>query len=482
MTVYRAFKWSFLAELAGKAVAPVLFVVLARLLTPEDYGVVAAATMVVSFSQVFWEAGMSKALIQYRGDVDRGASTAFWTNVALAAIVCGGLVFAADSIARLIFHDERVAPVLQMMTLQIALGGVTSVQVALLQRDLQFKRLFWVRLSTVIVPGAVSIPFAVGGLGYWALVIGTVAGAALQPVLLWSATNWRPAFIFDRTIASALMNFGVWVAVTGMLSWFYLWVDALFVGYYLGSHELGLYRTGNAVTIMIFGVIFAPVLPVLYSHLAEHQSNLQHVRIVMARVIRIVACISIPVGFMLYAMAEPISQILLGHEWSGIQEVISLLAILHGFTWIVGANGEAYRAIGRPDYETKVMGGSLVIYIVGYWLGVQYGLQAFLVARLGVALVGIALHLIAIEMALGLRAKDTIAHAGRMALVGIPIVAATELVNPMAGSLVAQFIAFLLMLVWVVGYIWLTERKAVIPEVMELCGGARWGSRTRVQS
>ena len=195
------------AEIASKAGEPLVFVILARLLTPEDFGVMAAALMVISFSQVFWDSGMGKALIQRQGDIDKAADAAFWINLVLGVAVAAVLFSLAASISEVFFHDDRVAGVLQVMTLQVFLGAIASVHVALLQKNMQFNRLFWVRFATVSLPGLASIPLAWGGMGYWALVGGTLLGQAAQVVMLWriseggdpgsSSTRRRPSILRD---------------------------------------------------------------------------------------------------------------------------------------------------------------------------------------------------------------------------------------------------------------------------------------------
>ncbi len=163
MSVLNALKWSFLGELASKAVQPVVFIVLARLLTPEDFGVMAAAMMVIAFSQIFWEAGMGKALVQRQTDIEAAANAAFWINIALGILIASLLFLFAKPIARSFFQDERVTPVLQAMTIQVLLGALSSVQTALLQKEMGFKKLFWVRFATVSLPGIASIPLALHG-------------------------------------------------------------------------------------------------------------------------------------------------------------------------------------------------------------------------------------------------------------------------------------------------------------------------------
>lgn len=225
MNISRALKWSFLSGITSRGIQPLVFVILARLLTPEDYGVVAAATMVISFSQIFWEAGMGKAIIQYSGEHSTAASTAFWINSFLGVVVAGLLIKMSGTLADNIFHDHRVEPVLQAMTLQILLSAIVSVHIALFQKDMHFKKLFWVRLLTVGIPGLVSIPLAWKGMGYWALVVGTLTGQTLQVLLIWQMSKWHPTWQFNYSIAKKLLRFGSWVACTGLLGWFYLWTD-----------------------------------------------------------------------------------------------------------------------------------------------------------------------------------------------------------------------------------------------------------------
>jgi O-antigen/teichoic acid export membrane protein len=392
-TFFNALKWSVAGELASKAIQPLVFVILARILVPDDYGVVAAAIMVISFTQVFWEAGMSKALIQRQQDIDAAANVAFWVNIGMAIIVTALLFLFSDFIAKVFFHDVRVARVLQVMTLQVFLGAVASIHTALLQKEMKFNRLFWVRITTVAVPGLFSIPLALYGMSYWALVIGTLVGQAAQVVVLWRISVWRPKLTFDKQLAKELGRFGIWVGLSGLLSWFYIWIDSLFVGSYLGTYQLGLYRTGNQFVTMIFGFLFAPILPVLYSHFSGIQWDKEKLRDVLFKVIRIITLIAIPLAFFLYALADPIRIVVFGEKWKGVEFVIGVMALMHGFSWVVGANGEVYRAIGKPSYETIVTSTTLVIYLAGYFISIRHGFEAFVWTRYFLAMLAMFIHI-----------------------------------------------------------------------------------------
>lgn len=385
-------KWSFLSELASKAIQPVVFIVLARLLTPEDFGVMSAALMVMGFTQVFWEAGMGQALVQRQVNVDEAANVAFWVNVVLGIIIAILLFLAADSIAQTFFHDSRVTAVIQVMTLQVFLGAVSSVHTALLQKVMGFKKLFWVRFATVSLPGLASIPLALNGMGYWALVAGTLVGQTAQVIMLWRMSQWRPQWSFDTTIAKHMGRFGGWVGASGLLAWFYTWADSLIVGMHLGSHELGLYRTGNQFVVMIFAMLFSPIAPVLYSHFSKiiDASELSRQ---LKDVVSIVALISIPFSFLIFATSNIIEVLLFGEKWKGIFQIIAIMGLSHGISNIFNTNAEAYKSAGKPEFETYPMLIGLFIFVPVYFISIQYGVMTFLLARLcTVSLFGTVIH------------------------------------------------------------------------------------------
>lgn len=417
MTLTNALKWSFLSELASKAVQPVVFVVLARLLTPQDFGVMAAALMVLAFSQIFWEAGMGKALIQRRTDVEAAANAAFWINVALGFAIATGLYFAAPLIARGIFQDDRVGAVLRVMTVQVLLGAMSSVHTALLQKEMHFQRLFWVRFASVGLPGLASIPLAWHGLGYWALVAGTICGQAAQVVLLWRASRWRPSRHLDTAVVMDMARFGGWVGASGLLGWFYSWADSFVVGAYLGSHDLGLYRTGHQFAGILFTMLFGPAAPVLYSHLARFDGDQERMRHAVQKVLRTLTSVAVPIGIVVFSVSNEVDIDLFGANWSGIGFVIGAMALMQGFSWIVGLNGEVYRAMGKPRYEAAVPAVMLVGYLAAYVWSAGVGFQTFVWTRVVLALAALQVHLIVIGLLLQVSVRQVLAHIATVAAI-----------------------------------------------------------------
>jgi O-antigen/teichoic acid export membrane protein len=463
-SAHAALKWSFFGEIASKAVTPAVFVVLARLLSPEDYGVVAAATMVISFSQIFWEAGMGKAIIQYQGDRAAAANAAFWINNALGLFVAGVLVASSGLVADRIFHDPRVAPVLQVMALQVLLSASVSVHTALLQKDLSFQHLFWVRLATVGIPGLASIPLAWYDMGYWALVAGTLTGQVFQVAILWKTSPWRPRLAFEPKVVKELVRFGGWVAATALLAWFYTWADSFIVGIYLGPHELGLYRTGNALVIMIYGLLFNPLMPVLYSHLSAVSKDRARIRATMIRVIKILTFLSLPLAAIIAANADFIGDLVFGQKWQGVGLVITAMALTHGVSWVVCANGEAYRAVGEPSNETKIMALTLVFYLIGYLISIQQSFEAFIWTRFGLALAAISIHFWIMRRVLYINVGPVLRYVLTVSLIcSMPVVLVSGFVtNNMAYGQALHIVVFI---VFLANVLVLFERKDLVPQL-----------------
>jgi PST family polysaccharide transporter len=400
-TVLGSFKWSVLGELVSKTVGPIVLVVLAKILLPDDFGIVAAATIVISFSQVFWDAGLAKTLIQRKHRIAQSATVIFWINVASGTALFVILLFVADSIARF-FDDERIADVIRVLAMQLPLAAACSVHMALEQKDFQFKRLFWVRVATTATPALAAIPLAMNGYGYWALVIGTLVGQIAQVIVLWAMSSWRPTFWFETALAKELFRFGRWVMLSALLGWFFVWVDALIVGGFLGTRELGLYRTGDAFVTLIFGLIAAPLLPVLYSLFCELASDIHKLRKTVILMDRTLMSVVLPAGAGLLVLRDVIPDLIFTVEWQGIGLIIGIVGMTQALSYTVSVKQQVYKAIGRPEVETQIMVISMLIRVVFYSVSVQFGLLAFVWARFVSTMLGVINHLVFAHRIIGI--------------------------------------------------------------------------------
>lgn len=385
-------KWSALMEVVSRTAAPIVTVILARLLTPADFGVVATAMIAISFAQMFWDAGLGRALIQTNEVPEKAAHVVFWTNFGLGLVTYFLLFLAAPWLA-VFFNSPESEPVLRVLGLVIVIASLSSVQQALFVRALNFRRLFWVRLLTAFVPGIFSIPLAFYGYGLWALVAGTLLGQTLNLMLLWRYSHWRPKLSYDRRLARGMYGFGAWVLAESFGAWLIMWGDNLIVGRFLGIDELGVYRTGWMLVTIIFGLVLNPFLPVLYPAFSRMQGDLASLKASFHRTNRVIMSLSLPIGVGLFLLGPEMATVIFGSKWQGLGLVLSVIGLSLGLAWVVGINTELYRAMGRPDINTKLMFVTISLYMPAYYVAAQFNLEVFLYARLGLVFVGIAIQI-----------------------------------------------------------------------------------------
>ncbi|MBA4375976.1 MAG: hypothetical protein C0401_07370 [Anaerolinea sp.] len=385
-------KWSALIELLSYISQPVVQLILARLLLPEDFGLVGIAVIVINFSQIFWDAGLAKALIQTNEPINKAANVVFWVNSVLGVVIYGLLFIGAPWIAEF-YNSPASMPILRVMGIQAVLYSFISVQQALMMRGLSFRQLFWIRLGVAFIPALFSIPLALIGYRAWALVAGTLAGSSVNLVLFWVSSPWRPSMDFDWQLAGRLFRFGFWVIGESLIAWFMIYGDNLIVGKFLGVRDLGIYQLGWTVTGVIFGLALNPFLSVLYPTFSRLQGDIQAIRQTFVKVNRVIISISLPVGVGLFLIGGEMEN-LFGAMWAGLGFVISIIGLMKGgIAWLVGVNSEIYRAMGRPDVNAKLGFLFALFYLPAFLIGVQYGLRIFTVTRLVVALIALPIHI-----------------------------------------------------------------------------------------
>ena len=274
--VVSATKWAAITQIVAKLVAPITNMVLARLLTPEAFGVVATLTMIITFAELFTDAGFQKYLVQkdFKDETDREQSTnvAFWSNFILSLIIWGIIAIFNEPLAALV-GSPGLGIVLIVACFSIPLAAFSSIQMALYQRDLDFKTLFKVRLIGICVPLIVTIPLAFWLRSYWALVIGTIVQNVINAFFLSYYSKWKPHFQYSIQKLKEMFSFAAWSLIESVSVWLTGYIDIFVVGTMLNKYYLGLYNTSITIVGQIMGLIIAATTPVLFSGLSKLQND-----------------------------------------------------------------------------------------------------------------------------------------------------------------------------------------------------------------
>ena len=407
MNIINSLKWSAFTEVLSKILPPIFYIINARILTPDDFGIVATSAMIIALSNILWEAGLAKKLIQMDGvnGFKSACNIVFYSNVMISIIVFLILYLCSDYLAEF-FQREEISDVIKVTGFSIIFGAFSSVQTALFQKFFKYKKLFIARLSGGILPGLVSVTFAYLGYGYWALVFGSVASVFIQAVVLWYVSEWRPTLSYDLSLAKEMFSFSKWVMLSALLSWFFAWGDIFVISYYFNLHEVGLYRTGNYFVATVIGLIATPVVPVMYSYFSSMRLSSEGLSRSLLLASKAISFFVLPISVAIFLFQIPLSSLLFGEKWVGIGNIIGILALMHGVSWIIGLNNEAYTAVGRPDLETKILTINIIVYAIVYWLVAKISFDMFLLARFALAVFSIFVHVVVSKKVLNIGIRE----------------------------------------------------------------------------
>lgn len=383
--VKTATKWSAITEIAAKLVAPITSMVLARLLTPEAFGIVATLNMVITFAEIFTDAGFQKYLIQHEfiDDRDREESTnvAFWSNLVVSLFIWGIIALFNAPLAKWV-GNPGLGYVLVIACVSIPLAAFSSIQMALYKRDFDFKTLFKVRIVSVLMPLLVTIPLAFCLRNFWALVIGTICVNLTNAVLLTVLSKWKPRLFFSFAKLKEMLSFTIWSMIEAISIWLTNYVDVFIVGTALSQYYLGLYKTSSTLVGQIMALITAITTPILFSALSRLQNDEKEFQTLFFKFQKTVGLLVIPLGVIIFIFSNLITEILLGNQWMEASGFVGLWGLTSAITIVLSHySSEVYRAKGKPRLSVLVQ----VLHIVVLWptilIAVKYGFEVLYIAR-----------------------------------------------------------------------------------------------------
>ncbi len=350
--IANATKWSSFAEIAARFVLPISNMFLARLLTPEAFGVIATVSIVITFANVFQDAGFQKYMIQHEfaseEDYEKGANVAFWTNLVLSFVLWGIIAVFRNPIASMI-GDTRIGPAVAVSALSLPIFAFSSIQTAHYRRHFAYKKLFWVRMITSVIPLALTVPLAFIMRNYWALIIGTIARSIAETIALYIGSSWKPRLFYSLRIIKDMLSFCVWTLFESISIWLTANASIFIVSRYLGTEMVGFYKTSISTVTSITGIVAAATLSVLFSALSRLQNNENRFKEVFYNYQKTVAMLVMPIGMGIWLYSDLFVRILLGDKWLYCSDFIGMFALAMAFSIPTSSFfSELYRAKGKP--------------------------------------------------------------------------------------------------------------------------------------
>lgn len=338
--------WTAIQKYSKMGIQFVSGIVLARLLTPYDYGCIGMLAIFMVVAETFIDGGFGSALIQKKRPTQEDYSTVFYWNMGLAMFMYVLLFISAPAIAKF-YNIPVLCEVLRVQGLILFIYSLNLIQRNQLKKQLRFKILAIVRIATSVISLAITIFMAYMGFGVWALVTQNLIGAAIPAVVFWGYTKWKPAWTFSWKSFKELFNFGIFMFMTHLINNISTQLQGLFIGRLYNPSTLGYYSKANGTERLASGTITGVMTAVTYPLYAEVQDDMPKMRNMIKRLTSTISFITFPLLAILLLVAKPLFVLLYSDRWVDSVPYFQVLCIAGMGGCLTSVNTQCIAAIGK---------------------------------------------------------------------------------------------------------------------------------------
>lgn len=357
--------------------------ILARLLTPEDFGLIAMSALVTEFAALLGNIGIGGILIQRKALRRLDMDTAFWITMAIDTALCL-LVIVASFLAAAVFDTPQVQTVIAVSSLSFILSGLSTVHLALLSRTMRFREDFIVQAGTLIVRLTASVLLAASGFGVWSLVFAALIGQGTTLILASAIVPFRPRMRFNRKLLSEYARTSGSYLGGGIVNYLMSNLDYMIVGRRFGPEALGFYQTAFSLPEELRNRLSAPLQRVLFPAYSRLQDDLSAMQYGVLKSLRLLSAVTIPLGVGLAAVSDGVVRVLYGSQWLPVIPLLEILAIGGAARSIFSLTANIFYATDNPHLAFKISLAMLPVTVIALMTGSQWGLTGVAWAMLGV--------------------------------------------------------------------------------------------------
>ncbi|HET7080124.1 MAG TPA: lipopolysaccharide biosynthesis protein [Chloroflexia bacterium] len=372
--------WNYGGFLVSKGLLFVATLILARILSPSEFGLVGMALLVITALDILRDFGIGASLIYRQRDGQAAANLAFLLSAVIGVMLFVGNWLLAPFVT--VFFKTNgpeetatVTGLVQVLGFSLLFAGLGSTQDALLQKAIDYRRRMIPEVGRTLIKGVLQVALALAGFGVWSLVWGQVIGEACATILLWTVSSWRPTRLLDRTLLRPMVNYGTQIMMVGGLGWLVADIDYLIIGRFLGDAALGLYTLAFRIPELIIRNLAQAVSNVAFPVAARFQEDKAAMRHAYLTMQHYMLAILAPLGFGLFAVTPSLIHILFQDKWEPAIPVMELLSIYMVLSGISHWPGVVYKAVGRPDILNRLSFLKLVLLAPTlWWAATTYGI------------------------------------------------------------------------------------------------------------
>ncbi|HAH56547.1 MAG TPA: flippase [Bacteroidales bacterium] len=383
--------WSSIDNFTNQAVAFIVGIILARLLTPKEFGLIGIVTVFTAISATLINSGFSQALIRKQECSSKDYSTVFYFNIIVSILIYLILFFTAPLISEF-FQEPQLTLIVQIVSIGLIIDSLSIIQFSVLNKRIDFKLQTKISLISSIVSGAVGIVLASSGYGVWSLVVRNLTSQIIHTLLLWVWNKWSPTLEFSIGSFKDLFSFGSKLLVNGIVDTIYNNIYYLIIGKYFSAKELGFYTRAdmfkNLPSQNILGIVFRVSYPVL-STIQNDQSLLKSY---YKKMVKSTMLFSFTLLFSMAAIAEPMILSLLGNQWQpsvGYLQLLCFVGMLHP---LQSLNTNVLLVLGRSDLFLKTEIIKKILAVPTIIIGVIFGIKEMIIGMILISVIGYILY------------------------------------------------------------------------------------------
>lgn len=359
------FLWQYVERFSVQSISFIVTIILARLLMPEEYGIVSIASIFITLLEVFVTSGWSNALVQKKTATRVDFSSVFYFNLFFSLFLFIGVLLLAPAIGGM-YSGTKVAPVLQLMSFRIVISSFNSIQQAYVQRNLLFKRQFYSSLVGTIASAILGVGAAYNGFGVYALVIQYLSYAALNTLILFLTIKWRPTLDFSWQRLKGLLKYGWKLLGAGLLNTLFAELKGFIIGGRYSSSDLAYYDKGKQFPSLIYDNLNTSIGKVLFPLMSQAQDDVHKIQNMTRISLQIMSAILLPVLYILFAIGNSMIDLLLTDKWLPAVPFLRITCVTFSLVIPNTVFTNAINAIGRSDLHLKVeiiniMSGVLIL-------------------------------------------------------------------------------------------------------------------------
>jgi len=378
-------KWSTTARIGRQVLQFITLIILARLLAPEEFGLMASAMVVIGFANVFRDLGISAAIIQRLEVTDELFSSVFWISALFGIILMFLLIIFAPIIANF-FNVNSLIPILRVLSLSFLFSGFSIVQQAMLEKTFKFKNIAIFELSATFLGAIIGISLALLNYGVWSLVYQNLVFSFTLSLLILISLPQKPRFYFSFIEIKSIANFSGNLAGFNILNYFVRNADYILIQKFLGEQQLGYYTLAYRLMLYPMQNVTAVITRVMFPVLSKIQQDNYKFRDIYTKLANSIALLTFPLMLGLIAVSDNFVLIVFGSKWEPVASLILILAPLGLIQSIYTPAGMIYQAKGRTDWWFRWGIFTGVLFITAFWLGLKWGVIgvafAYLIANI----------------------------------------------------------------------------------------------------